>query len=175
MKSTDTYRIIRQVIGPWCKQNAFRKGPGGMLCYVRPQDSRSVVFWFQCAQVGWDAYAGSSFVVEFQFSTLARPGAFGDDCVRDRLPGFLDKLDLERIRQMQNDVIKKLKLPPEDYYMLAVPENVKRWYLDKFKPVELPFKRSGDIWLRYHDEEDLTMWAEFVLERLPKVLARLTA
>lgn len=117
----------------------------------------------------------SSFVVEFQFSTLARPGAFGDDCVRDRLPGFLDKLDLERIRQMQNDVIKKLKLPPEDYYMLAVPENVKRWYLDKFKPVELPFKRSGDIWLRYHDEEDLTMWAEFVLERLPKVLARLTA
>jgi hypothetical protein len=50
MKSTDVYREIRKVIGPWCKENQFQKGPGGMLCYVKPQAARFVVFWFQCAQ-----------------------------------------------------------------------------------------------------------------------------
>jgi hypothetical protein len=175
MKSTDVYRVIRGVIGPWCKQNGFRKGPGGMLCYVRPQDTRFLLFWFQCSQDGWDAFAGSKFVVEFQFSTLDRLGAFEDECVRDRFPHFLDVPDLKRIREMQNIVIGKLPPPPEDYFMLHAGDKLKNWYLDKFKLVERDYKPDDDIWLRYHDEEDVISWSEFVLEMLPKVLARVTA
>ena len=85
-----------------------------MLCYVRPQDTRFVFFWFQCSEDGWDAYAGSKFVIEFQFSTADRSGAYDDDCVRNRLPHFLDETDLERLRQMQNCVVGKLTLPPDD-------------------------------------------------------------
>jgi hypothetical protein len=175
VKSTEVYRVIKRVVGPWCKQNGFRKGPGGMLCYVKQQDARHVVFWFQCSQDGWDAYAGSKFVVEFQFSALGRPGAFGDDCVRDRFSHVLDESDLERVRQMQNQVISKLTLAHDEYFIWKMSDGVRSWYLDKFKPVERRYEADDDIWLRYKDEDDVTNWSEFVLEMLPKVLARLTA
>jgi hypothetical protein len=32
LKSTDVYRVIRGVIGPWCKQNGFRNGPA--VCFA---------------------------------------------------------------------------------------------------------------------------------------------
>ena len=95
MRSTEVYRLIQRVVGPWCKQGGFRRVPGGMLGYVRPQDGRFLIFWFQCRQGGWDAYAGSGFVAEFQLSPSTCIGAFGDDCIRGRLPDFLDEPDLD--------------------------------------------------------------------------------
>jgi hypothetical protein len=175
MKSTEVYRAIRQLVGPWCKQNGFKKTSSGMLGYIKPQDGRYLVFWFQCSQEGWDAYAGSKFVVEFQLSSLDHIGACAGEYTRNRLPHFLDENDLERVRQMQNRVISKLTVPPADYFVLKISDQVGKWYLSKFQSIDQPYTASDDIWFRYSDEEDVTRWSEFVLEILPKAIARLTS
>jgi len=41
--------------------------------------------------------------------------------------------------------------------------------------MKLAYTDKQDIWFRYKDEEDVVMWAEFVLERLPTILAQITA
>lgn len=146
-----------------------------MLGYIRPHGNRFLVFWFQCEKPGWDAYAGSKFVVEFQLSPSTGIGAFGADCIRGRLPHFLDDADLERLRPMQDRVIGKLARPPADHLVLKLGEDVRTWYLNQFEPVERPYRTSDDIWLRYGCEEDVIIWAEFVREVLPKVIGRLTA
>jgi hypothetical protein len=68
VKSTDAYRVIRPVIAPWCKAEGFSRTPGGMLGWQRRQAEEHLVFWFQCSRDGWDDYAGSKFIVEFQLS-----------------------------------------------------------------------------------------------------------
>src|SRR5919109_811870 len=146
MKSTEVYKEARQVLAPWCKQQGFKRIPGGMLGWVKHKDNKYVVFWLQCKQSGWDYYAGSSFVVEFQFSPSPRIGAYGADCVRDRLPHFLTEEELGRVREMQNRVIGKLPQPADDYFVLQLEERVVRGYLDMFKPVEQPYAATDDIW-----------------------------
>ena len=135
---------------------------------------RYVVFWLQCSQDGWDTYAGSKFVVEFQFSPSATIGAAGVGCVRERLPHFLSEAELNRARELQNRVIAKLQRPPSDYFVLQMETRVVNWYLEKFEPVHQPYKSTDDIWFRYHDESDVRQWAEFVLNLLPNTIAKLT-
>src|SRR5207247_10335221 len=68
LKSTDVYKEIRRVIGPWAKKQGFTRTTSGMLGWKRPLGNEHLVFWFQCSQSGWDDYAGSKFTVEFQRS-----------------------------------------------------------------------------------------------------------
>ena len=145
-----------------------------MLGWVRQQGDKHLVFWLQCKQSGWDHYAGSGFVVEFQYSPSQQIGAYGADCVRARLPRFLDEVELERVRQTQNLVIDKLERPSSDYFVLQLGGEVAEWYMKQFEPVTGRYARSDDIWLRYHEETDVRMWANFLLEVLPKVMRSLT-
>jgi len=173
MRSAEVYKEARRVLAPWCKQRSFKRISGGMLGWVKPKDDNYILFWLQCNWYGWDSYAGSSFVVDFKFSSSPQIGVFGADLVWHRLPYFLTDKELERVREMQNRVIGKLQEPPSDYFILKLEDPFPKWYLEKFKPVERPYTSRDDIWLRYKDANDVRMWSEFLVEVLPKAIEKL--
>jgi hypothetical protein len=168
MKSTEVYKIIRDTVGPWCKQQGFRRTSGGMLGWHRPEGAEHLVFWFQCSQDGWDAYAGSKFIVEFQVSDSSQIGV---GTRRYRLPYFLTEHELNQVRSIQNAVIARLPTPPRDYYIFGLDRNLVDWYQAKFRTVQEPYSSRDDIWLRYHEPADVRRWAEFLLSVLPRVVS----
>jgi len=168
MKSTEVYRIARQIIAPWCKEHGFKRTKDGMLGWYKPVGDKFLVFWFQVG-TRWDDLAGSSFIVEFQVSE--RP-LIGDGLnLRWRLPRFLDEEELERVRRMQNAVIAKLEKPDLSYCISKCGpyQNVINWYLAEFDLVAKTYSQRDDIWLRYKEEKDVERWAEFVKGVLPRV------
>ena len=169
VKSTEVYRTARQVLASWCKEHGFGRNKGGMLGWYKPIGEKFIVFWFQVSQDGWDEYAGSKFVVEFQISDKPIIGA-GESNRRWRLPKFLNEDELETVRSVQNAVIAKLKKPSQSYFILQLPDDVVSRYLAKFERVVKQYHPTDDIWLRYKDEEDVERWAVFVKEKLPEVV-----
>jgi len=174
MKSTEVYREAREVLAPWCKAHGFKRLAGGLLGWHKPFGEMHLIFWLQCSQEGWDPYAGSKFVTEFQFSPLPRIGAHGAGCVRHRLPSFLTNDELEFVRENQNKVIRSLPKPPAHHFVLQMDQRTVDWYLAKFKKVEVPYKVTDDIWLRYVNHEDVRCWARFLLGVLPRIVQDLT-
>ena len=171
MKSTDVYRTIRETIGPWCKSVGFKRTQDGMLGWVRPAEAKHLLFWCQCSQDGWDSYAGSKFVVEFQLAPSDRPGASGPESKRMRLGRLLFDGELQRATELQDAVIAKLAQPPKDHPNMTVSNEVARWYLAKFARLERPYRRDDDLWLRYHDDDDVAHWGNFLRDVLPRVIA----
>lgn len=174
MSSTEVYRIARLALGPWCKQNGFKRTSGGMLGWYKLVGDQFLVFWFQVSNYGWDRDYGSAFVIEFQIS---RRPVIGDAINRRwRLPKFLTEWELEYVRRMQNVVIAKLERPNRDYCLgrCGPFEAVIKSYLAKFDPVVNRYTERDDIWLRYKDKEDVEQWIEFVRRVLPRILESLS-
>jgi len=172
MKSTQVYRIIRDVIGPWAKSVGFKRGTGGMLNYVRSADGLFHTFWFQCSQDGWDTHTGSKVTLEFQESTRPEPGCAG---TRIRFFRLLSPDDREQVRSIQNSVISKLSLPPGGHWSHDLQQDTKKWYFAKFELVREPYRDTDDVWLRYGQDADVRQWAEFILEKLPRLLDEFNA
>src|SRR5262245_24489527 len=173
MKSTDVYREARGVLAAWSKASGFKRTSGGMLGWTKVVADDHLFFWLQVSQDGWDAYAGSKFVVEFQRSQSAHMFDAGRDVVRRRLPHFLRDHELEDVRTLQNDVIRSLQRPPRDYFLYQMDAKVVAWYEAKFDPVADRYRRDEDIWFRYHEPAHVRRWAEFVMEVLPRVVHEL--
>lgn len=169
MKSTEVYKLIREVVGPWCKDQGFKRTSGGLLGWHRPERNGHLVFWFQCWKSGWDPYPGSSFITEFQFADDPRPGAAING--RHRLPWFLNESELQEALAIQNSVIGALPAPPPDYVILTFGDAIAGWYKKQFLPVQKDYSKTDDIWMRYHALEDVQRWAKFLLPVLPKAIA----
>lgn len=171
MKSTDVYRVLREIVGPWAKASGFKRGPGGMLAYWRPgkAEAEALTFWFQCSQDGWDAYAGSKFTLELQRSDDPRPGAGRK---RARVGKLLLPEERERFRMLQNQVISRLRRPPAEHLIFALQPEVGRGYLSKFEVVEHPYGLQEDVWMRYAGEADVRAWAVLAIEVLPALIER---
>jgi hypothetical protein len=174
MKSTEVYREAREVLAPWCKAHGFKRLTSGLLGWHKPFGEMHLVFSLQCAQGGWDPYAGSKFVAEFQFSPLPRIGSYGAGCVCHRLPYFLTNDELEFVRENQTKVIRSLPKPPSHHFVLQLNQRTVDRYLGKFKEVEEPYDVTDDIWLRYANHEDVRGWAKFLLPVLPRIVQVLT-
>jgi hypothetical protein len=167
MKSTEVYRVLREEIAPWAKAEGFRRGKS-LLSWYRPSGELYLVFWFQVSQHGWDDYAGSEFVVEFQLSRSPEVG--WQQLRRARLAHFLGADALKELQVTQNAVIRALPKPPSDYWILQDPR-LRDWYLRMFEPVSKPFSPTDDVWLRYHAAADVTRWGQCVLRHLPECIS----
>ncbi|WP_286753988.1 MULTISPECIES: hypothetical protein [Sphingobacterium] len=168
MKSTEVYRIINKIIFPELKGAGFKKTKSGMLGFYKQLKDHYLVIWFQCAQGGFDAYAGSKFVVEVQISKnndIGSPSIF-----RERIPFFLTVDDLARVTELENKVKDKLRLPPNNHYIFGMDENIQLWYKKKFEKVENIYKNSSDIWFVYFDETDINNWIESLQPVIRKVI-----
>jgi len=139
-----------------------------MLGWYKQVHGDILLFWFQYSGDGWDTYAGSKFIVEFQ---LASEPYIGVGKNRKRLPCFLNDKQLDEMRGIQNEIIARLSNPPPNHPTLHISADISQLYLAKFKPITEPYKNADDVWLRYYSDSDVRRWAEFVLRQLPLVVA----
>ncbi|PUV24050.1 hypothetical protein [Sphingobacterium athyrii] len=169
MKSTEVYRIINKIIFPELKSLGFKKTKSGMLGFYKQLKDHYLVIWFQCAQGGFDAYAGSKFVFEVQISRtndIGSPSVF-----RERIPFFLTVDNLAKVTELENKVKDKLRLPPKTHYIFGMDENIQQWYKKKFEKVDNIYTNSSDIWFVYFDETDINNWIEFLQPVIKKVIS----
>src|ERR1700743_479183 len=132
MKSTEVYSLLKIEMASWFKKAGFNRTKG-FLGWSRPHGDSHIVVWCQVSRSGWDLYAGSEFVVEFQRST--EPLIGGHPARRGRLASFLSSEEREEVRNIQNLVVSELHRPLQGHPSLHVSPSVTEWYLAKFKPV----------------------------------------
>ena len=82
-----------------------------------------------------------------------------------------DPAQRERVKELQNRVIAKLTRPGPDHFIHQMDQRTRDWYLEEFKPLRAAPSNRDDVWLRYHDADDVEEWARFVLELLPGITA----
>jgi hypothetical protein len=169
MKSQLVYSELRDRLNPLFKANGFKRSKT-MLSWVRPHRELFLGAWCQVSHDGWDEYAGSKFVVEFQ---AGHEPTIGCSIRRARIGKLLSDSDRETIRAIQNNVIAKLTRPHKDHGLLHAGEDIRACYLKKFDPVERPYQQSDDIWFRYGSQEDVAMWAQFLIAKLPEVFKQI--
>jgi len=165
MKSTEVYSLLRSELAPWFKSEGFKRTKE-LLGWSRPSGGAYTVVWCQVSRDGWDPFAGSRFVVEFQRSADSHLGSF--HATRERLGKLLSQEEREEVRRIQNSVIAELRPAPATHPWLQISPEVTAWYLKEFKPVSEPYSERDDIWFRYASPEHVSNWAKFILEKLPK-------
>jgi len=175
MKSAETYKIIRTVVAPWFKSHGFLRSKRGALCWNKKiSEDEFFVIWFQ-TYPSYDWAAGGSFTMEFQLSTSAQMGAFGDLCVRHRLPNVMTDGELESVRIMQNKVRSKLIKPSRSHWIYQCRQGMIDHFLGKFEQIESWNQPNYKnlLWFQYKDGQDVNMWAEYILELMPCAIERM--
>jgi hypothetical protein len=164
MKSPKVYAAIRDGLGPSLKSLGFKREKA-FLSWSRQHDGQHTVVWCQVSRDGWDDYAGSKFVAEFQRSESAEAGT--PSSTRARLAEFLTDDQRAEVWRLQGRVIASLGRPPQTHPMLHVSPEVTRWYLEKFEPLRGPYSPGEDLWLQYAKPEHVQMWADFLRRVVP--------
>jgi hypothetical protein len=155
-------------LGPGFAAEGFeRRGASAAAVWHRPAGQEFVVAWVQPTRSpdasGW---YGSRFIIEFRRGAQPRAGVLG--------PGFrfcqlLDDKERERVRAVQNAVIRRL--PPAPVRVLRTLDNQARdRYLAQGRQVTAPYGPDQDVWFRYRDERDLNAWFRLLPVLLPGVL-----
>jgi hypothetical protein len=140
------------------------------LSWSRVRNGLNTIMWCQVSRDGWDDYAGSKFVVEFQRSEGDEPGM--PSSRRMRLAKLVDDEVREFVRSIQNDVIASLRAPPRQHAPLQVSPEVANWYMKKFEPEQKPYTPLDDLWFRYARPEHVSRWGKLIVQLLPSVVQR---
>src|ERR1035437_6130046 len=160
MESPEVYSQLKSELTPWFKAAGFKRAKG-LLGWSRPHSDAHIVVWCQISQDGWDPYAGSKFVMEFQRSSELIIG--NHHARRQRIASFLTPATREEVRRIQNATIASLHCAPESHPALHVSQQVTDWYLEKFKLVSEPYAEKQDIWFRYASPEHVSWWSRFII------------
>ena len=169
MKADAVARIVREAMKPLAKEHGLKR-TGALGWHAPIPGGEHFVLWFQLSRDGWDTYAGNKMVLELARSPTPTIGC-GE---RARLARFLHDADRALATRMTNDVIAKLVKPPPTHPILAMEARVAHWYLAKFEPMTADFAPRDDLWLRYHDAQDVRRWADFAIARIPRAMEELT-
>ena len=170
MKSAELYRLLRPDLGPWFRERDFKAARRTQLGWYRDP----LLIWFQCDKSGWNQCAGSSFFVNVQIGAAPEPWSGPVE----RLQRFLTDAELEQMRALQNDVIRKLLAPPREY-IEQMREAFSKYrdgaamleaILSDFQPVETPYRQGQDVSLRYFSPADVLQWSHFLLGILPRIV-----
>jgi len=150
------HRKALAALGPGFAAEGFEcRGASAAAVWQRPAGQEFVVAWVQPTRSpdasGW---YGSRFIIEFRRGAQPRAGVLG--------PGFrfcqlLDDQGRERVRAVQNAVIRRLPPAPDVY-------------LAQGRQVAAAYGPDHDIWFRYRDERDLGAWFGLLPVLLPGVL-----
>jgi hypothetical protein len=74
LKAHEVYQTLGASVGPWFKNQGFRRTKGRILGWYRPMDGEYLIVSFWCWPRGSDKLAGSKFVVEIELA--AKPKVF---------------------------------------------------------------------------------------------------
>ena len=101
MKSPEVYATTNE-LAPMLKSLGFKREKAS-LSWSREYDGQHTVMWCQVSRDGWDEYADSKFVIEFQRSSSGVAGA--PATYRERITKLLSNAQREEVRRFQNAVI----------------------------------------------------------------------
>ena len=164
MKSPEVYAALREELVPLLKSLGFKREKA-LLSWSRQHGGQYTVLWCQVSRDGWDDYAGSKFVVEFQRSESPEAGA--PSTTRARLVKLLTDDQRAEAWRLQSQVVADLSRPPGTHPTLHISPEVTRWYLEKFEPLRSAISPTDDLWLRYARPEHVRMWADFLRRVIP--------
>ena len=163
------HRKALAALGPGFAAQGFERcGTPAADVWQRPVSREFVVAWVQPTRhpdaSGW---YGSRFIIEFRRGAQPRAGVLG--------PGFrfcelLDDQGRERVRAVQNTVIRRLP-PPPARVLRTLDAPARDAYLAQGRQVTAAYGPDQDIWFRYRDERDLDAWFRLLPGLLPGVLA----
>jgi hypothetical protein len=144
-----------------------QRGASAGAVWQRPAGAEFVVAWVQPTRSpdasGW---YGSRFIIEFRRGAQPRAGVLGPG---SRFCQLLDDAGRERVRAVQNTVIRRL--PPAPARVLrTLDAGAREAYLAHGRQVPAPYAADHDIWFRYRDERDLGAWFRLLPLLLPGVL-----
>jgi hypothetical protein len=162
------HRKALAALGPGFAAQGFeRRQTSAAAVWQQPAGQEFVVAWVQPTRSpdasGW---YGSRFIIEFRRGAQPRAGVLG--------PGFrfcrlLDDQGRERVRAVQNAVIRRLPPAPE-HVLRTLDEHARDSYLAQGRQVAAAYDPDHDIWFRYRDERDLDAWFRLLPVLLPGVL-----
>jgi len=162
------HRKAAAALGPGFAAGGFeRRQASAAAVWQRPAGREFVVAWVQPTRspdaLGW---YGSRFIIEFRRGAQPRAGVLG--------PGFrfcqlLDDEGRERVRAVQNAVIRRLP-PPPARALRTLDERARDGYLAQGRQVTAAYGPDHDIWFRHRDERDLDAWFRLLPVLLPGVL-----
>jgi hypothetical protein len=177
-KRISLFKLLRRELGPQLTAQGYTEVPQSasqrthILSYFS-EASRgpSLGFWFQRDVKAHCVDAlGSSFTLEF-FRALENPFALDG---RKRGYFMLTASELEEMRLLQNNVIKRLP-PPEAVLNPGERKIFKRSLEKGRRAIEDAFNPRHDVWMRYRDEEDILAWTSFIGRLLPTLAERFAA
>jgi len=176
MTASETYKLLRRVVGPWYKRNGFKLAKG-YLTYQKALGAKFFNVRWQCNSHGWEKFKGSSFAIHIDFSD----GSNLDSAPLRRLTEYLGFEQLELIRARQNRVLASIPPPPADYVQSMVagfektfrdPKPYIDLYLKGWASVSRPYRRNDDIWFRYFTEADVRAWAIMLQQHVEGIYER---
>jgi hypothetical protein len=179
LKARDLYRVLQTELQSSLEKSGFRKVRSSRLTYQRPAGDIYQTIWFQCDKYGWDAYAGSSFFVNFTVS--GSPEVDAIDRREERLNYFLTDAELVRAREFHDEVVARIPKPPESYFAMLEAAFAKSVSADSasslvttvrgyFEPEPIPYRRNQDFSLRYWEPEDVRGWAALIAPVIPRAV-----
>ena len=177
-KRVSLFKVLRRELGPRLAAEGFVEVPQNAACrsyillYFREQShGSSFGFWFQrnVKSLYIDAL-GSSFTVEF-FRSLENP--FNGGGGRERAYFLLTPDELEEMRTLQNNVIKRL--PTLEGILAPWTESFAASAEEQRELIKKPFNPRHDVWMRYRDEADVLNWTPFIGRLLPTLGERFQA
>ncbi|HJQ11975.1 MAG TPA: hypothetical protein VJ840_13180 [Gemmatimonadaceae bacterium] len=182
MKAAELYKLLEKRLRPLLAERDFKKQRKSRLTFQRLIGDNYQSVWFQCDKYGWDAYAGSSFFVNFTIS--ATPDVEGVTRREERLNFFLTDDELERARDYRNKIVSNIPKPPDSYFDWLEAGFAKsvgaesaasliRTVRDQFEPDSRPYRRNADFGLRYWSDADVEGWASFIAPVLPRAIQQM--
>ena len=168
MPARVVHRKAVAALGPGFAAAGFERRGTLAAVWQRPAGEEFVVGWVQPTRSpdasGW---SGSRFIIEFRRGAPPRAGVLGPGY---RFCQLLDDAGRERVRAVQNTVIRRL--PPAPARVLrTLDEQARDAYLAHGRPVTAAYGPDHDIWFRYRDERDLDAWFRLLRVLLPGVLS----
>jgi hypothetical protein len=154
-------------LGPGFTAGGFDRRLSADAVWQRPAGQQFIVGWVQPTRSpdasGW---YGSRFIIEFRRGAQPRAGVLGPGV---RFGQLLDDAGRERVRAVQNAVIRRLP-PPPARVLRTLDERARDAYLAHGKQVAAAYRPEHDIWFRYRNERDLDAWFQLLPALLPGVL-----
>ena len=164
----EVHRAAVAALGPTFLAYGFSRVRTSVAGWQRPSAEEFVVAWVQPSHradpFGW---YGTSFTIEFRRST--EPRIYTGGASAARFCQLLDDSARERVRQANNDVVRKLPRTPRNV-VRQLPRDVRDSYRSNGDLRKEPYGVDEDVWFRHRDAADLDAWMLILAELMPGVL-----
>jgi hypothetical protein len=172
------YREIRAALGPWCKDNGYRRSSGTEPGWIRALNKdQDLSFSFRVNPWGRGTIGGGSFSGKFQLAPSPESGVVPDtpNMRQSDVSLCLTQEELDELREIQNAINRRRPRFPElDQWLREdslVGENTRQMYR-QVATGEKPYRIGEFVTFDYYSLEDVRAHTAFLARHLPELIVR---